>query len=337
LPINIRPALLIEKDQNPKAIGLFLMALIKLKRIGILKEEDLIAKMVERLVVLRSPDTSFWCWGYSFPWQTRTIIVPRWAPNLVCTSFVANALLDMYEQTQDQEYLRMAISAGEYIVSTLYWTEPGGVASFSYPIPGLRAKTHNANFLAAALLCRIHAHNGESRFLDAALQATRFSVRQQREDGSWYYGDNPTQGWIDNFHTGFNLCALRNIGLYAETAEFEGALIKGFEFYREHFFAAEGVAKYFHNRTYPIDIHSIAQSIITLVTFREADPSLSRLAQAVFQWSIDNMWDERGYFYYQAWPYFTNRISYMRWSQAWMLLALAELHASEQALGVSAQ
>ena len=35
--------------------------------------------------------------------------------------------------------------------------------------------------------------------------------------------------------------------------------------------------------------------------------------------------DERGYFYYQVTPYYKNKISYMRWSQAWMLLALSTL------------
>ena len=37
------------------------------------------------------------------------------------------------------------------------------------------------------------------------------------------------------------------------------------------------------------------------------------------------MWDRQGYFYYQVLPFWTNKISYMRWSQAWMLLALATL------------
>ena len=36
------------------------------------------------------------------------------------------------------------------------------------------------------------------------------------------------------------------------------------------------------------------------------------------------MWDERGgYFYCQKHPRYTVKIPYMRWAQAWMLLALA--------------
>lgn len=90
-PVNIRPILGISKEQNPKAIALFLMALLKLSKLGVVTDRRLIDEMVRRLVALRSPDSPYWCWGYSFPWQTRTHLVPRGAPNLVCTSFVAEA------------------------------------------------------------------------------------------------------------------------------------------------------------------------------------------------------------------------------------------------------
>src|SRR5215471_6776053 len=107
LPVNLRPILLVPREQNPKALALFLMAFIKLSKLGWLDENGLIEGMVERLVALRSPHSSYWCWGYSFPWQTRTLLVPRWSPNLVCTSFVANALLDAYELRHESHYLQM--------------------------------------------------------------------------------------------------------------------------------------------------------------------------------------------------------------------------------------
>lgn len=325
LPLNLRPCLLIPQEQNPKALGIFLMALLKLKRVGLLEQDDLIKPMVARITALRSPGTPFWCWGYSFPWQTRTILVPRWAPNIVCTSFVANALLDTYEEFREPEYLGMAVSAGDYILSTLYWTGSDGVASFSYPLPGLKSQVHNANFLAAALLCRIYKHCGEAKFLEAALRSTRYSASQQRKDGSWAYGEQSTQGWVDNFHTGYNLCALRTIGECAETREFESHLAKGFVFYRSRFFTKDGAPKYFHDRTYPIDIHSIAQSIITLVSLKDLERGNLQWAHAVWKWAFSHMWDKDGYFYYRVLRFWTVRISYMRWSQAWMLLALATL------------
>jgi hypothetical protein len=219
----------------------------------------------------------------------------------------------------------MAVSAAEYILNELYWTEGETVASFSYPRPALRNQTYNANFLAAALLSRVHKITGEKKFIEPALRAARHSVSHQRKDGSWYYGADSTQAWIDNFHTAYNLCALRSIGQYAETTEFEPSIRRGLEFYIANFVHEDGSVKYFHDRTYPIDTHCIAQTIITLLTLQDLNPDNVRLAHQVFQWTMDHMWDDRGYFYYQVHRYFTNRTSYMRHTQAWMFLALATL------------
>ena len=218
----------------------------------------------------------------------------------------------------------MAKSAAEYLLNELYWSE-GANAGFSYPLPSLRVQVHNANFLGAALLCRIYKHTSEKKFLEPALKATRHSALMQNEDGSWDYGEHATQHWIDNFHTGYNLGALRTICNYLNTDEFEPHIRRGLTFYRDHFFQEDGAPKYFHNKTYPIDIHSVAQSIITLIEFRDLDQSNVALANHVLEWAMANMWDERGFFYYQVTPHYKNKISYMRWSEAWMLLALSTL------------
>jgi len=221
--------------------------------------------------------------------------------------------------------LSMATSAAEYILNELYWTEDDSTAGFSYPLPSLRSRVHNANFLGAALLCRIYKHSGEKKLLGPALKVARNSAAQQHADGSWDYGEASTQRWVDNFHTGYNLCALRSICEYAGTSEFEAPIRRGFEFYQKNFFQEDGAPKYFHNRTYPIDIHSVAQSIITLLAFKDLHEQNAHLARSVYRWAMNHMWDERGYFYYQVYPFKTIRISYMRWSQAWMCLALSTL------------
>ena len=254
----------------------------------------------------------------------RHRLVPRFAPNLVCTTFAANALLDAYEVGLGGEFLGPSVSAGEYIAKELYWKE-GQHAGFAYPLPDIRVPIHNANFLGAALLCRLARLTGEKAALNAALGAARYSAASQREDGSWPYGLASTQQWVDNFHTGYNLCALQSIGTDLGSGEFESVLQKGFAFYQGYFFTASGAPKYFHNRTYPIDIHCVAQSLITLTAFRRLELRAESLAQSVLSWAMEHMWDDRGFFYYRVLRGLTIRTSYMRWSQAWMLVALATL------------
>ena len=326
LPFNMRPQLLIPKTQNAKGLALFLSACRRLAMCGFNGEAGAsTTELIKGLIALRASPSAYWCWGYSFPWQTRTVLVPRGAPNLVCTTFVANALLDAYDQDRDSRWFEMAQSAAEYLLDELYWTESDGVAGFAYPLPTSRARVHNANFLGAALLCRIHSYSRDEKFLAPALSVARYSASKQEPDGSWDYGELSTQRWKDNFHTGFNLCALRSIGQYAQTSEFERQLKRGFEFYLSRFFRDDGAPKYFDDRVYPIDAHSVAQSIITLISLKDLDGGSASMAYRVFQWAMSNMWDRQGYFYYRALRIGRIKISYMRWSQAWMLLALSML------------
>jgi len=322
-PINFRPLLLVPKGQNPKGIALFCCALIKLENLG-LADEDLIVALLERLINLRSPNSPYFCWGYNFDWQSRGFFLPKFVPNIICTTFAGNALIDAYEKYADGKYLDMAINAGNFLLKGLNITRTNDERCFSYT-PLDWGQVHNANLLGAAFISRLYSITGEKKFLDPASSAVLFSIRRQHEDGSWPYGEDKTQRWIDNFHTGYNLVALKRFSEYTGNTDLVENLRKGFQFYKENLFTGNGLPKYYHNQKYPIDIHSIAQSIITLVEFKAFDEGNINLAKRIFTWSLKIMQSKNGYFFYQKKRFFKNRIPYMRWSQAWMLYALAIL------------
>lgn len=329
-PVNVRSLLRVPPTQNAKGLAIFLQALMKLDRLKLLDQPKLIDGMIEKILANRSPGFNYYAWGYSFPWQTRTLLVPRAAPNLVCTTFVASALLDAYDEIGGNACFEAAVSAADYMVNDLFWTE-GDIASFNYPMKTSKSRVHNANFLAAAFLCRVSSLTGDKKYLGPAFAAARYSARLQAPDGSWRYGELKKQGWIDNFHTGYNLSGLRMIGEYADTDEFEDNVRRGFQFYRAHFFRADGAPKYFHNQVYPIDVHSVAQSIITLLEFKHLDESSAALARKVYDWTVANMRDPAGYFYYRVLPFCTIKTPYMRWGEAWMLLSLSTFLEAELA------
>ncbi len=323
-PVNLRPLLLVPKTPNPKGIALFLSALVRLSKSGLVDGTESIGPMADKLLALRSPGRPYSCWGYNFDWQQRSDLVPKASPNIICSTFAANALLDAYERSPEPSWLSAAISAADFILNDLFWREGGSKACFNYTLMG-RDEVHNANLLGAAFLCRVGRISGKKKYIEPALDAARFSVGKQHPDGSWAYGEAPTQQWIDNFHTGFNLVALRRIQEYAGTTEFDPTIRKGFEFFKAHFFREDGAPKYFHDAVYPIDIHSAAQSIVTLTEFADFGTDNIDLANSVLNWALANMWDSRGFFYFQKHLHFTVRTSFMRWSQAWMLWALTSL------------
>jgi hypothetical protein len=168
---------------------------------------------------------------------------------------------------------------------------------------------------------------GNNDLCGLAVRAARYVVRRQLPDGSWAYGADAYQGWADNFHTAFILASLmRTIRACPESkAEFDVPLRRGYEYWRERFFLDNGWPKYFPDRLYPADAHSAGAAIATLVDLRELDETALPFARTVALWAIRNLQSPDGYFYYQRHRFHTNRIPYMRWSQAWMAYALARL------------
>lgn len=84
---------------------------------------------------------------------------------------------------------------------------------------------------------------------------------------------------------------------------------------------SDGRPKYYHNRIYPIDIHCPAQLFVTLERLGLYNKN-KELAEKVMQWTISHMQDKKGYFYYQIKPQWSSKISYMRWSNAFMFCAM---------------
>ncbi len=114
--------------------------------------------------------------GYSFLLQTRTVLVPAGASNWVCTYFAASALLGAYEQREDSRCLTVAASAAEYMLNEICWDDGSSIAGFSYPLAPVRGQTHNANFLATALLCRVYRRTGEEKLLAPALKVAGYAL-----------------------------------------------------------------------------------------------------------------------------------------------------------------
>jgi len=152
-----------------------------------------------------------------------------------------------------------------------------------------------------------------------------YSCSRQLPDGSWWYAEAPKYHWIDNFHTGYNLDSLRTYIESSGDRAFSGNLERGLAFYKAHFFEPDGCPKYYHSRTYPIDIQCAAQAIETLAVFSEYDSECLELSSRVAAWTIANMQDRKGYFYYRKYPMITAKTPMLHWGQGTMFKALATL------------
>jgi rhamnogalacturonyl hydrolase YesR len=323
LPVNMRPLFLVGKGHNPKGLGLILSATSNLLKTtddkNYLKKLEFLTTL---LLKLSSKGYSGNCWGYNFDWQSRVFFVPKYTPTIVNTSYVGHAFLDAFEATGNDLYLKTARSACDFILNDLHQSREEDRICFSYtPIDTL--KVHNANILGAGLLARVFSFTGEDKLKATAARSVGYVMKYQNANGSWYYAQTDIQSWIDSFHTGFVLESLKHFLDGTGTKEFESNLRSGFDFFVNRFFLEDGTPKYYHDRVYPIDIHSAAQGIVTLTKLRTWHPQAEAVREKLVRWVINQMQNRKGYFYFQKRKYFTNRISYMRWSQAWMYHALA--------------
>lgn len=327
-PVSLRSVARVPAGMNSKGTALFALAQLSRWRREQTQETQAAARaLLDNLLAARLDGLSGAAWGYNFDWQGRAFFAPRGTPTIVPTAFAARALVEAAHDFQDENYLRVARSACDFILRDLRRTvETAEEICWSYS-PLDETRVFNASLLAAETLMSVGALTGEKDLCEAALRGARYVVRHQRADGSWAYGADGYQSWSDNFHTAFILTSLARImkSSAEACAEFMDATRRGLAFWHERFFLADGWPKYFHDRLYPADAHSAGAAIVALTEVREMDSTAPALAEKIALWAIHNLRDARGFFYYQRRRFHIVRTPYMRWSQAWMLYALARL------------
>ncbi|MCH9698054.1 MAG: aspartate-semialdehyde dehydrogenase [Gammaproteobacteria bacterium] len=326
-PVNFRQLTGVPRQRNAKGIALIILGLLEdYCRNNDSSALETAVELGDWLLANRcdSEQWQYFCWGYHFPWQARAFYVPLGKPNIITTCYVARALwaLSIYPDTT--RFADAANNAGQFIIDQLY-TEQDNRCYFAY-IPGEKAFVHNASLWGAAVVAEAGQRLQDQTLSDRAYQVCMQSVSEQREDGAWVYGGRTHHQFIDGFHTGYNLEALSISRDALGVCDFDSSIDIGIQFYRQHFFRPDGQPKYYHNATYPIDMHLVSQAVLTLLKVGQTQADLE-LASMVLDWAIKNMYIEKtGYFRCQINRWYNNNICYIRWTQAWAYYAIAFFH-----------
>ena len=326
-PADLRGVALVPAERNAKGIALFALAQLATWRRTKTKETELQARnLLTTLLSMKVEGGSGIAWGYNFDWQSRNFFAPQGTPTVVPTAFAARAFIEAANAFNDGEYLNTARHVCDFILRDLPRTvDTETEVCFSYA-PDSNTRIFNASLLAAEILACVGQLTDDAALCREAERAARYVVNQQQSDGSWTYGTQASQSWIDNFHTAYILFSLKRIiSACALGTDFPHSLDQGFRYWKDRFFLADGWPKYYHDGPYPADAHAAASAIVTFLECRDLDEGSIPLAQQVASWTIRNLRDQQGFFYYQRRRFYTVRKPYMRWTQAWMLYALARL------------
>ena len=324
-PINLRPLMGVKPKDSSKGQGYMAWGYLLLYRAT--EQEPYLEKAVRCLTWLDQNKVSRFqhhSWSNVFDYASRNGYYTKDDPIIVWTALIGHAFMEAFDLSEDEKFLKVAESACRWIMELpREKTDRGDCLSY---LADRQLSVHNANMLGAGLLARTAAKTSNEEFRRVARSAMEYSCARQHADGSWWYAESPDNRWIDNFHTGYNLDALRYYIDYTGDEEFRPNLVKGLEYFKRNFFEPSGRPKYYHSRTYPVDIQCSSQAIDTLAWFSDLDPACLPLARKVAAWTIRNMQDPDGHFYYRQYPFIKAKAPMLHWGQATMFKALSQLY-----------
>ncbi len=329
-PLSFRKLLGIQPRVNAKAMGLLATAYLRLfRKTGDQAFYDRAMECLDWLRHHRSPGTTGSGWGYPFDWFSSKL-VPAETPNGIVTTAVGEAFWQAWKLTGDRAWLNECINIAHFLASLPRHEALPGTICFSYT-PLFINHVHNLNLFVAEYLIRLGKETNNQGWIDLGMQATDYTLACQRPDGSFDYNGPPEKpaNFVDHYHTGFVLRMLFAIWQHTGKPAIRKALDHCFHHYHQHFFEAEGIPKLMPGRKYRIDIHSCAEALICLSTLGDLYPDSVALKENVYRWTTHNLLSRKGYFYYgilksrfTRFP-FKSKIPYLRWGQAWMMLALS--------------
>jgi len=326
-PVNLRPLVGIRAEQSSKGMGFLARGFMRMHEItGDLSWAKKARFALQWLIDHRSEGYSGACWGNHFDYQSRGFYLPRGVPTVVWTSLIGHAFLDAYDHFGDDRYLEIAISACEHIVKDVKTIQDGEGCCIAY-VPGMDTQVHNASTLSGSILARTYSYTKTDAYRELARRAMQYTAQHQRQNGSWYYGEKENMHWVDNFHTAYVLDCFLHYERSTGDGSFHQVMMKGYEYWKGTFFCSDGMPRYYDHKTLPIDIQCSSQALDTLAFFNDVDPGNLKLAARVARWTIENMQDSSGYFYYRRYSHgVVNKTPTLHWGQATMMCALSNLY-----------
>jgi len=328
-PINIRSILKIKKKHNLKTLVLTVFSILKyFESNGINKKmENDLNHILDIILSYAIKDYGLSWSRIDYDYFSSTGVQKKSSSIIFLDAFVGHMFIKLYEYYGENKYLDIANQVGKFLLKIEKYNK-NDMTCFYYTT-AIKDRIFNASSYASAFLAMLYHHTNTDKYFSLAKRGLNYVVNGQNQNGSWYYGvsSNGKLLTLIDYHQGF---ILDSIKLYLDYIEFDDtydkSLKNGLKFYKNFQFLPNGISIFRYPIKWPIDIHNQAQGIITFSNMGNIDQIYPAFAKKILNWTINNMFDHKeNFFHYQKWPFFTNKIQYMRWGQAWMLRALSTL------------
>lgn len=275
-----------------------------------------------------------WGWGLPLEWKSGSTIYPKnRVPFLIDTAYAVISLLkilrDGYSSNKAATQKALEKVYEGLLKKSSSMTISSGESFFRFS-PIDEKPIHNSNLYTAYALLSLNKYlNQKGPEPDRIRQSIFFTLKRQKADGRWTYGDPDSDAgfdYTDNFHSVYILRALKCIHQYYNEKEIENAIKKGVQFYCREMVDPFYGPKFRPDRIFPIEIHSCAAQLLVYAEFHTLIENAAAKINERLEWLKKNMWDRTGYFYYRLKKDGTLvKVPFIKWGQAWMARALMEV------------
>ena len=330
--VNFRPLLRVEKGIDVKGMALFAQAYSKMYTLtnDVKYKHDLLNCMLflkeKSLVSVYGHN----CWAghyYNYRSANKSRLSPN-IPDVITTSNVIKAAVESYTVLKRDDLIEMAKDGYEFFINSLLEKSPDGHFYLKYTPLSNDKIVINASAEGLHAICKLMSLFNIRDMKETAYNLAEFLIKNQNTDGSWVYSkyNNGKVRIQLDFHQGFIIDSLLEYLPFAASSQRDrviSSIQNGSKFYKEKQFLEDGRCHFRYPQKYPTDIHSQAQGIITFSKLTSLNNEFLGISTKIALWTILNMQDSAGHFYYQNYRFFKNKVPHMRWGQAWMMLALA--------------
>ena len=227
-------------------------------------------------------------------------------------------------------------SVGSFAYASIPTRALGPRVSVSSYSSADRRRVVNANAYRAFLLATAGTRFDEQDWLRESERNVRFVLSCQDADGSFPYGLDEYDGFVDNFHTCFVLKNLvKSWRLLGHDCILE-AVLGGYDFYKRHLLDGELEPIPFARAPrritlYTRDLYDYAEGITLALLLRDLDEAAETILHSLVG-SLVRDWQLRdGHFLARKTLTGGDTVPYHRWAQAQTFHALVRYVASEQA------
>jgi hypothetical protein len=333
-------SLVVRKDRYATGDSQLILAFLNLYELtGDMTYIEKARELARSLLETSIPGHSGHCWGYPFAWENNCGLWQRDTPVITATPYCFEAFVGLFDETGEQSFLDTAASIARFVHKDLVDSPTSADAAAASYSPIDRSHVVNASAYRAMVMFEAAHRFGVSEYHETGQRNLNFILQTQREDGAWVYAtDEPSQRFIDHFHTVFVIKNLIKLNRRLNSPAVAESVRKGYDYYRRELFSADGLPKSFsvkpRTQIVQLEMYNFAEAITLGALLANDIPEAFAHSQQLATVLARQHQLPDGHFVTRVYiGGFKHTLPFLRWPQAQLFYSLTNLLLAKNHVG----